>query len=983
MDKRFLVVVHAGDESRHPGWLATSAGRDWDLVVCYAGRDPRRFADAQEGVVRVDRAGERWPVLAQLLADTAEAWKAYDYIWLPADDLEIGGDEINRLFGIAAGVGLELAAPSLAAGSAAVHPLALHNDGFALRYASFVDTAAPLFSSRALERALPAMAEPGVTDEALGQRWPALLEQPARACAIVDRVQVRRHAAPQRSAAPAVAPVRLAWGGLDADGRLHHLFDPADDGFVARLRRGYAWMAAREGATLDAIVEEHRAARREVVGGTASAGGGEAFTLTVGTSLAPQGEARQQRAVASWRALGFEVVSFNVAAEIALLQPRYPGVRFVEVTRDGRERTGKPLVRVDDVFAWFRASGLRHGGFVNADIVLQPADREGFLASLRTNVEGAMVFARRVEVDSFDHLEGRFYPTGFDAWFWDREVLSAFEQPTDYYVGFPHWDYYAVLMPLVHGFPVRQFACPVAFHETHPMYYDPVKDGIVYGLKTFELVAPHADAIAEQNHLFKPLLDFFLQRRPATLASAEDVGYYFAFLHALDLWFLDLIDRNSEKIRVADGRPAELDAGLPFLGAGAVPAPTPSPTPVAVPMAAAVAETVTAAALPADPLISVIVPTFNRAEILERCLQHLAAQTLPADRFEVIVVDDGSADHTEAVVRDAARRRPVVYERQPNSGPAAARNRGLARARAPWVLFLNDDALLVPRALEIHLAEHARRGPKAAVLGSFFMHPEFTPTDRPVGYCMDRSDLVFDYYKMEAGQRYLHQHFYTCNLSVAREFVQAHGGFDEGFVRMGAEDIELGVRLQLDGGDVWYRPDCVALHAHRLDTEGLARMYQFRGKGGVHLFVCESRLTPHYEAMPVGRIDELLAIDRRLRPMIERLHRTIERFDALPFAPTGATGVALDERSSGIDLRMMWLWPEDDLRRLVETLNANLERHERNALAEPGSSLEEAAGRVYPALQFIKWWNDTLGVLGSDEIRAYLVQRQAGMRKAA
>ncbi len=973
MDKRFLVVVHAGDASRHPGWLHTTAGRHWDLVVCYTGRDAQRFAEPLDGVVRVDRSGDRWPALARLMADTGEAWKAYEYVWLPSDDLDISGDEINRLFEIAAGMGLQLAQPSLTAGSAAAHPLALHNEAFALRWSSFVDTAAPLFSTEALRRALPSMEEPGVTDAALGLRWPRLLDTPARECAIVDRVQARRPGAAAARPASSTTPVYLSYGGVDSQGRMQHLFDAGDDGFVARLRQGYRALERSDAAALEALVAEHRAARHEVVGDmpATAAPATTGFTLTVGTSIAPQGQAKQQRAVASWQALGLQVVSFNIAAEIAQLQPLYPGVRFVEVARDGRQRTGKPLVRVDDVFAWFRASGLPHGGFVNSDIVLQPADRDGFLASLQANIEGAMLFSRRIEVDSLDRLEGRYYPTGFDAWFWDSAVLASFERDTDYYVGFPHWDYYAVLMPLVHGFAIRQFACPLAWHESHPAYYDVVRDGIPYGLKTFDLVAPHADAIPAQSHLYRPLLDFFLQRRPAGLNSHEDVGYYYAFLHALDLWFLDLIDRNSEKIRVADGRPAEVDAGVPFLGFADTAAPV------------AAAEAPPAAALPAEPLISVIIPSFNRASILQRCLDHLAAQTLPAERFEIIVVDDGSSDDTAAVVQAAAQRQAVVYERQANQGPAAARNRGLARARAPWVLFLNDDALLVPRALEIHLEEHARRGPKAAVLGAFPMHPEFTPTDRPVGFCMDRSDLIFDYYRMQPGQRYLHNHFYTCNLSIARDFVRAHGGFDEGFVRMGAEDIELGVRLQLDGGEVFYRPDCVAQHAHKLDTQGLARMYRFRGKGGVHLFACESRLTPHYEAMPVTRIDELLAIDGRLQPLIARLHATIERFDALPFAPTGATGVALDERSSGIDLRMMWLWPEDDLRRLVETLTANLERHERNARAEPGSSLEEAAGRVYAALQFIKWWNDTLGVLASDEIRGYLVKRQAGMRKAA
>jgi GT2 family glycosyltransferase len=642
------------------------------------------------------------------------------------------------------------------------------------------------------------------------------------------------------------------------------------------------------------------------------------------------------------------------------LQPLYPDVRFIEVQRDGRERAGKPLVRVDDVFTWFRTSGLAHGGFVNADIVLQPADRTGFLDSVRANIDGAMLFSRRVEVNSLDMLEGPFYPTGFDLWLWDSAVLDAFDQPTDYYVGFPHWDYYAVLMPLLKGHKIRQFAYPVAYHEKHEMFYDVVRDGIPYGLKTFDLVAPHFNRVPFSNHLFTPLLEFFLARRPATMQTQEDVAYYHAFLHALDLWFLDLIDRNSEKIRHPDGRPAELDAGVPFLSL-AGPSATTAPVTVRP---------------PAKPLISVIIPTFNRSQILQSCLAQLAAQSLAAEHFEVIVIDDGSTDSTPQVLAAVAQRMALVHQRQDNRGPAVARNRGLRVARGDWVLFLNDDALLEPDALAIHLAEHARRGPRAAVLGQFAMHPDFVRPDSPIAHCLDRSDLIFEYARMAPDVPYDHWKFYTCNLSVQREFVLKHGGFDEGFVRMGAEDIELGLRLWRDGCHVWYRPDCGARHAHKLDAQGLASMFRFRGRGGVHRLALDPDERPHFVQMPPARIEEFLAIDQRLKPLLAQLDAAIDRFDSRLYRPTGARNIALDETSSGIDLRMLWMWQEAEIRRLLELLVQRLDRHLAQVAAQPAPSLEEAAGCLYPALQFVKWYHDTLGILSSDELRSYLAFHQ-------
>jgi len=199
LNHRFLVVVHAGDASRHPGWLAGATPRNWDLIVCYGGNDPHRFTTPVDGVARVARSGPKWQALAELLHDTRAAWPAYSHVWLPADDIETTGDEINRLFEIAAALDLQLAQPAFSRESAAACALALHNTAFGLRYASTVDAAAPLFSSALLQRALPGLDGPA-DERTLGQRWPRLLDDPARQCAIIDAVQVHRRNAPPPAA---------------------------------------------------------------------------------------------------------------------------------------------------------------------------------------------------------------------------------------------------------------------------------------------------------------------------------------------------------------------------------------------------------------------------------------------------------------------------------------------------------------------------------------------------------------------------------------------------------------------------------------------------------------------------------------------------------------------------------------------------------------------------------------------------------------
>jgi glycosyltransferase involved in cell wall biosynthesis len=95
------------------------------------------------------------------------------------------------------------------------------------------------------------------------------------------------------------------------------------------------------------------------------------------------------------------------------------------------------------------------------------------------------------------------------------------------------------------------------------------------------------------------------------------------------------------------------------------------------------------------PVISVVIPTRNRAAMLSDALRSVAAQTF--SDYELIVVDDGSADDTAHVVRSAEI--SVRYLWQDHSGVSAARNRGVAAARSEWIAFLDSDDLWLPAKL--------------------------------------------------------------------------------------------------------------------------------------------------------------------------------------------------------------------------------------------------------------------------------------------
>ena len=98
--------------------------------------------------------------------------------------------------------------------------------------------------------------------------------------------------------------------------------------------------------------------------------------------------------------------------------------------------------------------------------------------------------------------------------------------------------------------------------------------------------------------------------------------------------------------------------------------------------------------------ISVIVPTYNRAPVLKRALESIAAQTYTD--WELIVVDDGSTDHTQNVLREwreTPRPQPTMVLRQTNAGVSCARNRGAAHAQGRWLAFLDSDDEWLPQKL--------------------------------------------------------------------------------------------------------------------------------------------------------------------------------------------------------------------------------------------------------------------------------------------
>jgi glycosyltransferase involved in cell wall biosynthesis len=207
------------------------------------------------------------------------------------------------------------------------------------------------------------------------------------------------------------------------------------------------------------------------------------------------------------------------------------------------------------------------------------------------------------------------------------------------------------------------------------------------------------------------------------------------------------------------------------------------------------------------PLLSVVVPTFNRRSGLARLLRALAQQTYPADQFEVVVVNDGSTDGTDALLRTIQTPYRLHGLDQANAGPAAARNLGVQLARARIVVFLDDDVVPLPELLAAHAAAQGDAD-DLVVVG-----PMSPPTDWPrsVWVRWEERQLLKQYAAMESG-RYpcTPRQFYTGNASAPRALLEAAGGFDDRFKR--AEDVELAFRMWSLGARFLFEPRADVLH---------------------------------------------------------------------------------------------------------------------------------------------------------------------------
>ncbi len=209
--------------------------------------------------------------------------------------------------------------------------------------------------------------------------------------------------------------------------------------------------------------------------------------------------------------------------------------------------------------------------------------------------------------------------------------------------------------------------------------------------------------------------------------------------------------------------------------------------------------------------VSVVIATFNRPLLLRRLLEALDGQTLEADRFEVIVVDDGSETDVREALSSFTPRFSLRVERQNNQGAATARQRGVEHARGALVVFLDDDMLVGPEFLARHLARHLELGVErpGVVLGR--LRPDASLSEMPLFERYYARVMAAQGDMLATGARPVRGHnLYTGNVSMPRALFLEVGGFDPAFRAL--EDEELGVRLEKAGARFAFADDAASVH---------------------------------------------------------------------------------------------------------------------------------------------------------------------------
>jgi len=203
--------------------------------------------------------------------------------------------------------------------------------------------------------------------------------------------------------------------------------------------------------------------------------------------------------------------------------------------------------------------------------------------------------------------------------------------------------------------------------------------------------------------------------------------------------------------------------------------------------------------------VSIVIPTYNRKPILEKCLLALENQKLNSNtsNYEIIVIDDGSTDGTSSWIKNNKDDLPhVVLFQQEHGGPALGRNLGVIKSKYEIIIFIDSDLVVLDDFITCHvdklMSSWKNNNKKCFTYGSVVNTSNFL---NPQSEKYKIIDTSFAY-------------FATGNVAISKELILSVGLFDTSFSLYGWEDLELGERLKRIGTKLIKCPNAVGFHWH-------------------------------------------------------------------------------------------------------------------------------------------------------------------------
>jgi GT2 family glycosyltransferase len=228
-----------------------------------------------------------------------------------------------------------------------------------------------------------------------------------------------------------------------------------------------------------------------------------------------------------------------------------------------------------------------------------------------------------------------------------------------------------------------------------------------------------------------------------------------------------------------------------------------------------------------QPFFSIVIPTYSRPERLATCLESITQLDYPRDRFEVVVVDDGSEPPLNSIVAPFQNQLNLTLLRQANAGPATARNTGAAQARGKYLVFTDDDCVPLPdwlQALEAHFATVPDCAIGGRTLNALSDNLYSTASQLLIDY-------LYEYYNADPKQA---RFFASNNFALPADYFRSIGSFDTSFPLAAGEDRELCDRLLHNNYRLMYVPEAQIYHAHHLSLRHFWRQHFNYGRGAFH-----------------------------------------------------------------------------------------------------------------------------------------------------